>query len=99
MTRLSSSSKATAVNWLERRKGSVVDFRLPSDGHDIPSSVLAQRIAEFMTQENARILAELNGQAPTRQAAAARAAQAEQRAAARRPRAPDEPVSKNLSMF
>jgi hypothetical protein len=38
------------IDWLARRSGGIVDFRLPSDGFDIPGSVMRTRIAEYYQQ-------------------------------------------------
>jgi hypothetical protein len=38
------------VDWLARRQGSVIDFRLPVDRYDIPSAVMRARIAEYYRQ-------------------------------------------------
>lgn len=48
------------VDWLARRVGGVIDFRLPGDPHDIPSAVFAQRTAEYLSQLRRSIKAPYN---------------------------------------
>lgn len=38
------------VDWLARRAGSVIDFRLPGDPHALPGHVMRARIAEYYAQ-------------------------------------------------
>jgi hypothetical protein len=56
---------AQAIDWLQRRQGSIVDFRLPGDGPDIPSAVFAARIREYYAQ--LRALPRQPGAPPARQ--------------------------------
>lgn len=44
------------VNWLERRVGGIINFRLPEDGADIPSRVFAERLAQYYRQCRSEIL-------------------------------------------
>lgn len=38
------------TDWLARRVGSVIDFRLPEDPPDIPAAVIHARISEYYAQ-------------------------------------------------
>jgi hypothetical protein len=49
------------IDWLARKRGCVVDFRLPGDLADIPSSVLIAREIEYLAQERARIASQNSG--------------------------------------
>jgi hypothetical protein len=38
------------TDWLSRRRGGVIDFRLPGDPLDIPSELMKQREREYLAQ-------------------------------------------------
>lgn len=49
-----SSPTTSGIDWLARTHRGVTDFRLPTDGYDIPSYVFRQRTIEYLAQVRAQ---------------------------------------------